>query len=83
MKLELSKRAKKDIRLFSPEEQIRIASALDRLRSDPRSCDFKKLKGQESSWRLRIGDLRAIIDYDKQAQVYYVVAIKPRGAVYR
>lgn len=83
MKVELTKQAKKDVRLFSPEERKRIGAALDKLQADPYSCDFKKLKGQEDLWRLRIGDLRVIIQPDKQAQIHYILTIKPRKNAYR
>jgi mRNA-degrading endonuclease RelE of RelBE toxin-antitoxin system len=42
----------------------------------------RSLKGRRGEWRLRIGDWRAIIRLDQEANVIVVTAVKPRGGAY-
>lgn len=83
MNLELTRRAEKDLDGLSQDERDHFATALDKLQTNPRGCDLKKLKDMADTWRLRIGYLRAILKLDKQASTLYVLTIQPRKDVYR
>ena len=43
--------------------------------------DVKKLQGEKSRYRLRVGDFRVI--FDKQGNVLYIAKIGNRGEIYK
>ncbi len=66
--------------------QSHIIAALGELERDPltpRGDTIKKLRGYENVYRYRLGDFRLIYKVAPQAQVLNLLALGPRGSVYR
>lgn len=65
-------------------DRERIFKKLKRLSSNPFSSvlDIKKLVKTKKSYRLRVGDLRAIYELDEEEKIIYVWEIDYRGKVY-
>ncbi|PMB17448.1 type II toxin-antitoxin system RelE family toxin, partial [Fischerella thermalis] len=64
-KVEISKRALKQLNKLSSEFQERIQAKIDDLASEPRPNGVKKLKNRENGYRIRVGDYRILYDiYD-------------------
>ena len=65
-----------------PDDQERIINALEVLLIEPERADLKPLKGF-SSWRLRVGDYRVLLQVDREVKLFIVTRIGPRGDVYK
>jgi mRNA interferase RelE/StbE len=65
-------------------DRERILNKLQQLSVNPssRSLDIKKLATTKNSFRLRVGDLRAIYEPDEKRKIIYVWEIDYRGKVY-
>lgn len=82
-RVELTRSAQRDLRRLDPPVRRRVESALQALAEAPqRSTALRKLTGAPE-WRLRIGDWRALLTLDAQAQIIYVTRVLPRGRAYR
>jgi len=79
--LRLKPSAEKDLDRLQGELWQRTKEALLGLRTNPRPPGCVKLAG--GSWRIRIGDWRAIYDIDDTAQTVTVLRVKHRRDVYK
>jgi mRNA interferase RelE/StbE len=73
--------AEKEIRRLDPPIRARVFNALDRLASNDRSLDVRRLTASEH-FRLRVGDWRVIFDYDPATEMVLVRHVLPRGRAY-
>lgn len=83
MKLEITEPAQKDLAEMDAKTQERIKNVLDRFLSHPQTVDLKKLKGSSDMWRLRVGEWRIILRFDRKQEVLYVLRIRHRREAYR
>lgn len=61
-----------------------MLDAVDQLRDDPRPHGAKKLVGEQTAWRIRVGDYRVICDvFDAEQIVFVVRAAHRREAHHR
>ncbi len=60
----------------------RVLSAIEELAGDPRPHGAKKLTGEQTAWRIRIGDYRVIYDVFDTQLVVTVVRAGHRREVY-
>jgi mRNA interferase RelE/StbE len=82
-RLQLSSRAEKDLNRLQGATWERVRDALVALRDDPRPHGSKKMRGAEDSYRIRIGDYRAVYDVDDSKQIVIVQRVRHRREVYR
>lgn len=61
----------------------RVDRLLLNLADEPRPAGCKKVKGNDSLYRLRIGDWRLIYAIEDDKLVVLVIELAPRGQVYR
>ena len=63
----------------------RIVEAIEELATDPsnQKLDVKPMQGRPGEFRLRVGDYRIIYEPEQQCLRISVIAIRPRGDVYR
>ena len=73
--------ALKQLRKLTRDVQLRILTALERLRIRPESCDLKKLVGQPG-YRFRVGDYRIIFDIEREKLHILVLQVGHRRNVY-
>ena len=83
MRLVVTGPAEKDLLDIDPKQRARIQKTIDRMLSDSRISDLKKVKGQSDAWHLRVGDWRVILRMDQAEGVIYVDRIKHRKEAYR
>lgn len=76
-----SEKAKKQFLKLSKEIQKRIINALDRIKIRP-EVYVTKLVG-DSSFRLRVGDYRVILDINKSKLLILVVKAAHRKNIYK
>ncbi len=65
-------------------ESGRIREQLDKLAQDPNrpDIDVRALTGRDG-YRLRVGEVRAILERDDKQRLITVLRIAPRGRVYK
>lgn len=61
-KFEFSKNFQKDMQKLDKQTVLQIKKSIDRFIITPDSCDWIKLKGYESYYRIRSGDYRIIFE---------------------
>jgi len=70
-------------RKLSQQLQDRIQTQIDDLAIEPRPNGVKKLKGEENSYRIRVGDYRVIYDIFDDFLLVSVVEVGHRSEVYK
>jgi mRNA interferase RelE/StbE len=70
--------AQKDFQKLPPKDQARVKAALVSMQQDPFDGDIKRLKGQTSAWRRRIGNYRIIYDLYIEQHLIAVAGILRR-----
>jgi mRNA interferase RelE/StbE len=60
--LQLTDPAQKDFRRLPSKDQDRVRAALLAMQEDPFAGDIKRLKGESTAWRRRVGQYRIIYD---------------------
>ena len=81
--VKFTKVARKMFRKLSQELQDRIQTKIDDLAIEPRPNGVKKLKGEENSYRIRVGDYRVIYEIFDDVLLVSVVSVGHRSEVYK
>jgi len=81
--VEVARRAVKSIAKLPRKEQQRIRAAIDLLAGEPRPPGCVALAGEESAYRVRIGDYRIVYEIFDARLVIQVVRVGHRRDVYR
>jgi mRNA interferase RelE/StbE len=76
--LQLSSPAQKDFKKLPPKEQERVKQALLAMQQDPFQGDIKRLKGQPTAWRRRVGNYRIIYDLYLETRQIVIAGILRR-----
>lgn len=81
-RVELTSRARRDLRRLDRPIRDRVLDAVDRITGDPPQGELVRLTGRDE-WRLRVGDWRVRCELDVERQVVLVLRVLPRGRAYR
>ena len=73
-RVEISSRARRDIRRLDQQIRNRIESAINGLAENPYPRGSLKLKGYDRAWRIRVGTFRVL--YDVYEDLVLVVVLK-------
>jgi mRNA interferase RelE/StbE len=76
--LQLSGPAQKDFQKLPSNDQARVKAALIAMQNNPFRGDIKRLKGQPTAWRRRVGSYRIIYDLHVKEQIIMVAGILRR-----
>ena len=76
--LEHTAPAQKDFQKLPPKDRARVKAALFSMEQDPLRGDLKRLKGQSTAWRRRVGNYRIIYDLYFEERVIVVHGILRR-----
>ncbi len=79
MRIELTRSAERELRRLPADVRARFVEAIDALAKGSR-VDVKKLKGTRSTYRLRVGEHRAI--FERLAGVAVFTRFAHRSRVY-
>ena len=83
-RLEFTKQADKDLRRAPRTVAQTIRKKLELLASDPYAPNNNATKLVErSGYRLRVGDWRVIYEIEEDRLIILVLAVGPRGDIYR
>lgn len=83
-RVELAPAAQRDIRRLPRQVRARLAAPIQALAQSPRPSGVRKVQGQETTWRIRVGPYRVIYDiYDDQELVVVFKVDRRRESTYR
>lgn len=81
-RVELTTAAARQVRKLPRPARDRILSAVADLSDEPRPHGARKLVGEQTAWRIRIGDYRVIYDVHDDVLTVMVVRAAHRREVY-
>jgi len=81
--VELSQSAARSLRELPTRQQLRIRQKIDALADNPCPPGHRKLKGEERSYRIRVGDYRVVYEIFEEIVMVLVLRIGHRKDVYR
>lgn len=79
----LARRAERSLASLQRGEQQRIRAALDLLADNPRPPNCVAMQGEDSVYRVRVGDYRIVYEVLDTVLLIHVVRIGHRREVYR
>ena len=79
----LSRRAVRSLTSLERREQLRIRAALDLLADNPRPPNCVAMQGENSVYRVKVGDYRIVYEVLDGVLLIHVVRIGHRRDVYR
>lgn len=82
-RIEIKDSAAKSLKGLPSEQQRRIRLKINLLAENPYSPSTRKLKGEESVYRLRVGDYRVVYEVLEQTITVLVLRIGHRKDIYR
>lgn len=81
-RVEFTTAAAKEIRKLDLGIRRRILASISELEHNPRPSGCKKLAGESSAWRIRVGDYRVLYEVVDGLLVVTVVRVAHRREVY-
>jgi mRNA interferase RelE/StbE len=82
-RIKIIRSAQKDIRKLPNTTRVRIVKRVHQLAKDPRPSGCEKLKGDKSSYRIRIGDYRVIYRIQKNILLIEILRAGHRREIYK
>lgn len=79
----LARRAVRSLASLERREQQRIRAALDLLADNPRPPNCVAMQGEDSVYRVRVGDYRIVYEVIDAVLLVHVVRVGHRREVYR
>jgi mRNA interferase RelE/StbE len=85
MRLVLTRAAQRGLRKLSPKLRVTLIERLEAIAEQPFSAhrNVERIAGERDAFRLRQGDWRAKYRVDRATDEMRVLAVEPRGSVYR
>lgn len=80
--VEFSPSARKMFKKLPQDLQDRIQPKIDALAIEPRPSGVKKLKGEENTYRIRVGSYRVVYEIEDDVLLVTVIRVGGRGEVY-
>jgi mRNA interferase RelE/StbE len=81
--VKLARRAERSLGTMERREQQRIRAALDLLADNPRPPNCVAMQGEDSAYRVRVGDYRIVYEVLDAVLLIQVVRVGHRREVYR
>ena len=82
-KVEIKEFALKSLSELPLRQQLRIRQKIDALAANPYPPGYRKLKGEELSYRIRVGDYRVVYEVHEDMVLILVLRVGHRKDVYR
>lgn len=83
-RVELAPAAQRDLRRLPPEIQGRLATPIQALAEEPRPTGARKLRGEQRTWRIRVGAYRVVYEIDDDRALVVVLKVaRRRETTYR
>lgn len=81
--VELARRAQRALVALQRKDQQRVRAAVDLLADNPRPPNCVAMAGEDSVYRVRVGDYRIVYEVQDDVLVVLVVRVGHRREVYR
>ena len=81
--IKFSAHAARAFRKLPRAVQMRMHSAIEPLKENPRTPGAEKLKGSDNAYRIRVGDYRILYEIVDEELVVYIIETGHRREVYR
>lgn len=81
-RVELTTAAARQVKKLPRPARDRVLDAIVKLTEEPRPSGARKLVGEQSAWRIRVGDYRVIYDVSDEELLVLVVRAGHRREVY-
>ena len=81
--VEFSRSAERDLGRLGTRAQERLRSRIRQLTENPRPIGSRKLSGEESYYRIRVGEYRVLYEISDDARLVVIIAVGHRSRVYR
>ena len=81
--VEFTTAAARQVKKLPRPVRERLLSAIEKLGDDPRPPGCTKLVGEETAWRLRVGDYRIVYDVFDDVLTVLIVRAGHRREIYR
>ena len=81
--IRFSKRAENYLKKLDRKSSVNILNKISKLKDNPWALPYKKLRGHEDFYRIRIGDFRVIYHVDKKINEIHIARIEKRSKAYR
>lgn len=81
--VEFTTAAARQVKKLPRPARERLLSAIEKLGDDPRPPGCTKLVGEETAWRLRVGDYRIVYDVFDDVLTVLIVRAGHRREIYR
>ena len=83
-RVELAPGAERGLRQLPEEVQSRLGPPILALAHEPRPPGVRKLRGEEHTWRIRVGAYRVVYDVDDHQRLVVVLKVdRRRESTYR
>ena len=82
-RVQLSKRASRELDSLERKEQQRVRAALDLVAENPRPPRCVAMSGYQSTYRVRVGDYRIVYEVRDNELFVFVINIGHRRSIYR
>ena len=82
-RVEITRRAEKQLRKLERADQVRILRAVQDLAREPRPSGCRKLQGYDDVFRIRVGKFRILYSIDGMRIIVTVLKVARRKDVYR
>ena len=82
-RVELSPRARRDLKKLPAQARERLRGPIDALVHTPRPTGAVKLGGEENTYRIRVGSYRVLYEIHDQIHLVIVMKVADRKEAYR
>ena len=79
----LTKKAEKSLKILKRSDLEKFKVIIDQLKSSPFNYPYKKIKGKNNTYRIRIRGFRILYKVDKGNLVIVIIDIDKRGSIYK
>ncbi|MCZ6535231.1 MAG: type II toxin-antitoxin system RelE/ParE family toxin [Dehalococcoidia bacterium] len=78
-RVELAPAAQRDLRRLPRDIQVRVVTPIQALSENPRPTGVRKLRGEERTWRIRVGPYRVVNDIHEDRALVVILKIARRS----
>jgi len=78
----LARSARRELEALEARLVQRIVSAIDALARDPRPRGCRKLQGESTIWRIRIGEYQVVYAVHDERRLVDIIAVRHRSKAY-
>jgi len=78
-----TKKAAKQVRALQPAHKRKLEEIILQLAENPFSYPYKKIRGEEHTYRIRVGQFRILYEVDDENFRVTIFKIERRGRAYR